>query len=177
SDRNHFLRTVAPMSTRRGLAQAVAAMATVGGAVTASSYLVDAPRFEVQAVRYGATTTVLLAVAVAIRGPAVQVRRPGRRAWVWLLLAATAGQTVYNLALVGAVEHADPAFVASVVACVPLVLVVGSPLLTGSGLRLGVVGAAVLVVAGAGIVYGGGSTTVLGLALSLLALAGEAGFT
>lgn len=105
------------METRRGVAQAIAAMSTVGGAVTASSFLIDSPRFEVQAIRYAATTAVLVAIAALARRSNVSIRRARGREWVWLFLAATAGQTIYNLALVGAVQHADPAFVASVVSC------------------------------------------------------------
>ncbi len=152
-------------------------MSTVGGAVTASSFLIDSPRFEVQALRYAATTAVLVAISAVARRPNLRARRARAGEWIWLFLAATSGQTIYNLALVGAVQHADPAFVASVVSCVPLVLVLGAPLFGRRRFRPDIAAAAVVVVAGAAIVYGGGETSPLGLCLSLVALAGEAAFT
>ena len=83
---------------------ACVAMALVGGAVTASSYLTDAPRSGAQAVRYLAAAGVL--AALHGRRPTWRVVRPAGREWWWLLAASTAGLSVYNLAIVHALDHA-----------------------------------------------------------------------
>jgi drug/metabolite transporter (DMT)-like permease len=67
--------------------------------------------------------------------------------------------------------------VATVVSGVPLALVIGAPLAARRAVPLPLVGAAVVVVAGAALVQGGGRSDVAGIAFSLLALAGESGFT
>ena len=159
-----------------GMAQAIAAMAMVGGAVTASGYLTDAPLFAAQAVRYILASVVL--VACGLGAPArFALRRPRGRQWWWLAAAATSGLTVYNLAVVRAVELAEPAVIGTVIACMPLVLAIGAPLASGRRIPPGLVGAAVVVVVGAALVQGGGRSSASGVGLSVVALAGEAGFT
>ena len=154
----------------------MAAMAMVGGAVTASDYLTDAPLFAAQAVRYILASAVL--VGFGLRGPArFTLRRPRGRQWWWLIATATSGLTVYNLAVVRAVEHAEPAVIGTVIACMPLVLAIGAPLVSGRRIPPGLVGAAAVVVVGATLVQGGGHSSAAGVAFSVLALAGEAGFT
>jgi drug/metabolite transporter (DMT)-like permease len=154
---------------------ACVAMALVGGAVTASSYLTDAPRSGAQAVRYLAAAGVL--AALHSRRPTWQVVRPAGREWWWLIAAATAGLSAYNLAVVHALDHAEPTAVATVISGVPLALAIGAPLVAGRSVPLPLVGAAVAVVAGAALVQGGGRSDGVGIALSLVALAGESGFT
>ncbi|MEO7398277.1 MAG: DMT family transporter [Ilumatobacteraceae bacterium] len=158
-----------------GMAQAGAAMAMVGGAVTASGFLTSFPLFSAQAVRY-ALAAILLFV-VARRWFPSAIRRPAGREWWWLAASATAGLSGYNLAVLAAVEHAEPAAIGTVVACVPLVLALAVPLTQRRPPPLRLVGAALAVVIGAAIVQGGGRTDLAGLLWSLLALAGEAGFT
>jgi drug/metabolite transporter (DMT)-like permease len=150
-------------------------MALVGGAVTASTFLTDYPRASAQAVRYLAAATVL-ALLHRCR-PRWRVVRPAGREWWWLVAAATAGLSAYNLAVVGALDHAEPTVVATVVSGVPLALVIGAPLAARRSIPLPLVGAAAVVVAGAALVQGGGRSDVTGIAFSLLALAGESGFT
>ncbi len=155
--------------------QALSAMAMVGAAVTASTYLTDYPRYSAQAARYVVATVVL--VAWARRFGSVRLRRPVGAEWWWLVGSATVGLTAYNLAVLQAVEHAEPAVVGTIVACVPLVLAVGAPLVQRRRVPIGMVAAAVVVVVGAVTVVGGGRSTVAGLAWAFVALAGEAGFT
>jgi drug/metabolite transporter (DMT)-like permease len=158
------------------MAQAVAAMAMVGGAVTASGYLADAPLFAAQAVRYILASAVLVACGLAAP-TRFSLRRPRGRQWWWLLAAATSGLSLYNLAVVRAVDHAEPAVVGTVIACVPLVLAIGAPLASGRRIPRGLAGAAGVVVVGAALVQGGGHSSAAGIGLSVVALAGEAGFT
>jgi drug/metabolite transporter (DMT)-like permease len=67
--------------------------------------------------------------------------------------------------------------VATVVSGVPLALALGAPLAARRPVPARLVGAAAVVVAGAALVQGGGDADLAGLAFSLLALAGECGFT
>lgn len=155
--------------------QALAAMAMVGGAVTASTYLTDYPHYTAQAVRYVVATGLL--VAFGRRARSSRIRRPVGVEWWWLIASATAGLTAYNLAVLRAVGHAEPAVVGTIVACVPLVLALAALLAKRGRAPIAVFAAAVVVVVGAVTVVGGGRANVSGVAWSLVALAGEAGFT
>jgi drug/metabolite transporter (DMT)-like permease len=150
-------------------------MSTVGGAVTASTYLGDYPRYTTQSIRYAAAAMLLVAISRSRLGRSLT--RPVGSEWLWLIAGATAGLSLYNLAVVGALDHAEPTVVATVVSGVPLVLAIAVPLLTRRRVPLALLGAAGLVVVGAIIVQGGGHADLIGLLLSFVALAGEAGFT
>lgn len=147
----------------------------VGGAVTSSEFLTDAPLFSAQAIRYALASVVLLLCTRLL--PMFEIRRPRGRQWRWLIASATAGLSGYNLAVVRAVEHAEPAVVGTVVACVPLVLAIGAPLVARRRPPMRLALAAAVVVFGAIVIQGGGRSSASGIAFSLLALAGEAGFT
>ena len=69
--------------------QALAAMAMVGGAVTASGFLTGYPTFSAQAVRY--TLAALLLYACTRLVGWGDLRRPIGREWWWLTASATAG--------------------------------------------------------------------------------------
>jgi drug/metabolite transporter (DMT)-like permease len=157
------------------LLQAAAAMAMVGGAVTASGFLTDYPRFSAQAVRYGLAALVL--VIVSRRGGRRLVRRPRGSEWWWLIASASAGLSGYNLAVLSAVDHAEPAVIGTVVACVPLVLAVAVPLVGRRRPPRRLLVGALVVVVGAMVVQGGGRTNLLGVLWSVIALAGETSFT
>jgi drug/metabolite transporter (DMT)-like permease len=157
------------------MVQAGLAMALVGGAVTASSYLRHYPRYGAQAIRYLLAAVVL--ALVARRSARWNVQRPVGPEWWWLVAASTAGLAVYNLAIVGALDHAEPALVASIVAGVPLVLAAAVPLAGRRRVPRGVVLGAAAVVAGAVIVVGGGHSDAAGIAFAAVALGGECGFT
>jgi drug/metabolite transporter (DMT)-like permease len=155
--------------------QALAAMAMVGGAVTASGFLTGYPTFSAQAVRYSAAALLLYACARLIGWG--DLRRPIGREWWWLTASATAGLSGYNLAVLRAIEHAEPALVGSFVAGVPLVLALAAPIASGRRVPFGVVAAALVVVLGALIIQGGGRGDATAVGFSLAALAGEAAFT
>lgn len=153
-------------------------MSLVGGAVTASTYLAEG-RIAAQAVRYTATAIVLIGFSRwrARHHPAWRLRRPRGVVWLWLIAAATCGLSVYNLALVEALQHADTSLVASIVSAVPLVLAVAAPLAARQAIAIRLVVGAAIVVAGSMIVYGTGHADSAGVLLALVALAGECGFT
>ena len=154
---------------------ACAAMSTVGGAVTASAYLDEYPRFGAQAVRYTAAAVMLM---VVVRSTSRwTVHRPCGREWWWLIAAATAGLSGYNLAVVRAVEHAEPTVVATFVAGVPLVLVIATSIRARRRVPRMLFVAAAVVVAGGVIVQGGGRSDRVGIAFAVVALACESSFT
>jgi drug/metabolite transporter (DMT)-like permease len=161
-----------------GIRKALIAMSLVGGAVTASTYLADG-RFAAQGIRYVGTAVVLVA-ASRIRGRrdrAWRLRRPGGREWLWLIAAATCGLTLYNLALVEALQHAETPLVASIVSGVPLVLALAAPLVVRQPIAAPVVIGAATIVTGSFLVYGTGRSDAVGVALAATALACECAFT
>jgi len=157
------------------MAQAGAAMAMVGGAVTASTFLTDVALFGAQSVRYLAAALVL--VVLSRRRPQWRLVRPIGAEWWWLIGGATAGLSIYNLAVVAALDHAEPTVVATVVSGVPLVLAIGAPIVVGRAVPLPLLVASCAVAAGAAMVQGGGRSDLAGIGLSLLALGGESAFT
>lgn len=157
------------------MVQATVAMATVGGAVTASTYLRDFPHYGAQSVRYGCAAIVLAGVSrCSARWPLVA---PRGREWVWLFAAAACGLSGYNLAVVRALDHAEPTAVATIVSGVPLLLAIAAPLATRRRVPGALVAAAIAVVVGAAIVQGGGHADRTGVVLSVAALVGECLFT
>ncbi|MGW0390646.1 DMT family transporter [Streptomyces sp. NPDC003042] len=163
-----------PSTAFRDLLPGMVGMALVGGSVSVSRALVDAPLFASQAVRYVAAALILFALARAARVP---ILRPRGREWLWLAGIAATGLVLFNVAVVRGVAHAEPAVIAVAVACVPILLGLVGPLLEGRGPERRVLLAAPVVVAGAVLVEGTGRTDAAGLGWAVLALACEAGFT
>ncbi|MFE2880505.1 EamA family transporter [Streptomyces roseus] len=163
-----------PRGPLRDLAPGVLGMVLVGSSVSVSRSLVHAPLFATQAVRYAAATLLLIAFARIARVP---VLRPRGREWLWLAGIAATGLVLFNVAVVRGVAHAEPAVIAVAVASVPVLLGVLGPLLEGRRPSRRLLGAAVVVVAGAVLVEGTGRTDAAGVAWAALALACEAAFT
>ncbi len=157
-----------------GAVAAATAMAAVGSGVTVSNDLVNYPVFTAQAIRY-AIAAVILALSLRATGRIIPL--PRGRDWIWLLLLAAIGQALYNVAVVRAVGHAEPAAVAVLVGSVPLVFVIADALRTRRRPAPSMMVGVVLVVAGAALVQGGGRTSATGVAWSLLTLGCEAAFT
>jgi len=157
-----------------GLVQASFAMFAVGMGVTVSAQLVDYPVYAAQSVRYLVAATILVGAVVVSRRP---LPRPRGRDWLWLTGVATTGLVIFNVAIIRAVEHAEPAAVAVFIGVVPLVLLLAEAVRLRRRPPLLLVAGAVIVVFGAVLVQGGGRTTVEGIAWALVALACEAAFT
>jgi len=157
-----------------GVAAGALAMVCVGGSVTVSSVLVDAPLSTVQAVRYALACLLLLAFARVSRR---RLLRPRGVEWFWLLGVAVTGLVVFNVALVRGARHAEPAVLGVAVACVPLVLAVVGPVLEGRRPRPVVLAAALVVTCGAAMVQGLGRSDAVGLVWAGVVLVCEAGFT
>ena len=149
-------------------------MVFVGGSVAVSGHLADAPLFTVQALRYAAACLLLLGYA---RWSGRPLHRPRGGEWLWLAGVTATGLLLFNVALVRGAEHAEPAVLGVAVACVPILLAVGGPLLEGRGPAPRVLAAAAVVTAGAILVQGLGRTDGIGLLWAAVTFACEAAFT
>ena len=149
-------------------------MVFVGGSVAVSGALADAPVLTVQALRYAVACALLLAFA---RRTGTKVAAPRGTEWLWLGGVVLTGMVIFNLALVHGAAHAEPAVLGVAVACVPILLAVGGPLLEGRGPAPRLVLAAVVVTTGAALVQGVGRADGIGLLWALVTFACEAGFT
>jgi drug/metabolite transporter (DMT)-like permease len=153
-------------------AGAAAGMAIVGSSFAVLDTLRAYPQSGGQAVRYAVGAVLLMALA-GRRLPRLSARQLGRLA----LLSAT-GLAAFNLLVMAAEASMDPGSVGVIVASVPVLLALAGPLQAGRRPERRVVGAAVLVAAGAAAVQGlGGDVTAAGLAAALGALACEAAFS
>ena len=166
-------------------AGAATGMAIVGSSFAVLDTLRDYPQAGGQAARYAVGAGLLFTLG-ALRGPGPLTRRrrvrgPGPLTWrqgVRLALLAATGLAAFNLLVMAAEESMDPGSVGVIVATVPVLLALAGPLQDGRRPERRVVGAAVVVAAGAAAVQGlGGEVTAAGLAAALGALACEAAFS
>jgi drug/metabolite transporter (DMT)-like permease len=183
---------------------AAVGMAIVGSSFAVLDTLRDYPQAGGQAVRYAVGATLLFAIAASrgVRPPLPRVpglalrKGSGRRKthetaqggsdppWLTgrqvgrLALLAASGLAAFNLLVMAAEESMDPGSVGVIVASVPVLLALAGPLQDGRRPERRVVGAAVVVAAGAAAVQGlGGEVTAAGLGAALGALACEAAFS
>lgn len=161
-------------STRFGAVLGASAMVCVGGSVAVSGLLAGAPMFTAQAIRYALACGILLIFA---RVTGHRVVQPRGAEWLWLTGVAIAGLVIFNVALVEGSRHAEPAVLGVAVACVPLVIAIGGPLLEGRRPRPIVIVAALFVTGGAALVQGLGRADGVGLAWAAVVFICEAGFT
>jgi drug/metabolite transporter (DMT)-like permease len=159
---------------RSGVVAAAAAMTAVGSGVTVSASLTDYPLFTAQTIRYGLAALIL---GGGIRATGRRLARPAAADWVWLVALAATGLALFNVAIVRAVDRAEPAAVAVIVSAVPVVLLGGDALRRRQLPSSAAIAGALLVVVGAAVVHGGGRTSTAGMAWSLVALICEASFT
>ena len=162
------------VSDRRifGALGAMAAMSAVGSSVGASSLLVDYPVMLGQAGRYALAAALLFLFARGRLPPLT------RRDAVTLAALALTGLAGFNVLLIAALDHADPASVGVIVGAVPLALAVGGPLFARRALSAPLIAAATVVVIGAALVqWATPNLSPLGLLLASGALAAEAAFT
>jgi drug/metabolite transporter (DMT)-like permease len=153
-------------------AGAALGMAFVGSSFAVLDTLRAYPHAGGQAARYAVGAALLFALA-GRRLP----RLTGRQA-VRLALLAASGLAAFNLLVLAAETSMDPGSVGVIVATVPVLLALAGPLQDGRRPERRVVGAAVVVAAGAAAVQGlGGEMTAAGLAAAIGALACEAAFS
>lgn len=153
---------------------AATAMFCVGTLTGVSPALHAYPVYGGQAVRYAVGAVLLFAVAGARRLPPVRLTR---HEVLLVVLLALVGLAAFNVFIVESTRYADPATVGTIVATVPVILAVVTPLSEGRRPTPHVVAAAVVVAAGAAVTIGLGGTTLVGVLLALGALGGEVGFS
>jgi drug/metabolite transporter (DMT)-like permease len=153
-------------------AGAATGMAIVGSSFAVLDTLHAYPQSGGQALRYAVGAVLLIALA-GRRLPRLTARQLTR-----LALLAASGLAAFNLLVMAAEASMDPGSVGVIVATVPVLLALAGPLQDGRRPERRVVGAAVVVAAGAAAVQGlGGDLTAAGLAAALGALACEAAFS
>jgi drug/metabolite transporter (DMT)-like permease len=149
-------------------------MTILGASVPVSRLVLDFPDLTGQAGRYALAAVIFVAIW---RFTGRSWVRLSTRDWVRLAALAAVGLVAFNLLLLTALRHADPAVVGTVVGLTPLVLALIGPLLRGRRPAPRLVAAAGVVIAGGALVHGAGSADAIGLAAAFGTLAGEVLFS
>ncbi|GAB3863641.1 DMT family transporter [Dactylosporangium cerinum] len=143
--------------------------AILGSSFTVSRSLVDYPVLTGQALRY-----TLAAAALALL---TSWLRPTGRELVRLALVAATGLVGFNVLLMYALRHADPAAIGTIVGVSPLLLALLGPLQERRRPSARLLLAATVVVLGAVLVEGGGRIDAPGLLAAVGVLLCEAAFS
>jgi drug/metabolite transporter (DMT)-like permease len=148
-------------------------MLTVGACVPLTRGLLHYPMFLGQELRYGIAAAILALVAWR-RG-----ERPPSQGWQWRRLAAIAALSLvpYNLFLLTALKHADPAMIATVLGAAPLGLALVGPMLARRRPGAAILVSATVVVAGTAVVQGTGHADPIGLGAAFGALLTDMAFS
>ncbi|HXA58627.1 MAG TPA: DMT family transporter [Streptosporangiaceae bacterium] len=166
----------------RGAVGAFFAMTCVGTLTAVSAALRDYPVYGGQAIRYTMAALCLFLVDSwrfpHRRGAAVRdTPRVNGRDGVLLVALAAIGLAGFNVCIVVATRYTNPAAIGMMIATAPVVLALAGPVQQGRRPSATVLVAALTVAIGAGVANGMGRYSLLGLLLSLGALAGEVGFS
>lgn len=149
-------------------------MFLVGTLAAVSGMIEDYPMYGGQALRYAVAAVILL---VAARAGGLGVVRLRPRQWGLLAALSLTGLVLFNVCVIEATRAAGPALPGIVLGTVPLALALVGPVVTGARPSPRVVGAGLVVVAGASLATGAGSGNLAGLAWSLGALGCELCFS
>jgi drug/metabolite transporter (DMT)-like permease len=158
-------------SPRTAAVLAAVAAVLVGASVPITGLLDRYPVLSAQALRYGIGAVLLLGW---LRG---RVRLPSPRDVAGLLVMVGAGSLGFNAAILIGQRYATPGFLAAMLGVSPLVLATAAPLLAGRRPAPAALVGAGLVGAGVVVLSGGGSWHGPGLALAVLVVVCEVGFT
>jgi len=168
------------------------AQVILGVSVPLTRGIVDYPVMTGQAVRYALAAAALgLLVRVRFgelasrtgRQSGELARLPDRRRWpsrrelLAVLGVAVTGLVGFNLCMVTAVRHADPAVVGTIVGAAPLGLAFLGPVMRRQRPTARIVTAAGMIVAGTALVHGFGQADAVGTLAALGTLAGEIAFS
>jgi len=158
--------------TRRYTACCVLTCAILGGSFTVSRSIVDYPILTGQALRYLLAAIALFALLTRSAWVRPTARELGR-----LTLVAGIGLVAFNVLLLVALRHADPAVIGTVVGVSPVLLALLGPLQERRRPAPRLVAAAVVVFAGAALVEGFGHADRPGLLAATGVLGCEAAFS
>ncbi|WP_432980039.1 DMT family transporter [Dactylosporangium sp. CA-233914] len=159
--------------TRRYTACCVLTCAILGGSFIVSRSIVDYPILTGQTLRYALAALALFALAGRGR-PRVH---PSGRELARLALVAATGLVAFNVLLLFALRHADPAVIATIVGVSPLLLALLGPVQERRRPAPRLLGAAAVAVAGAALVSGFGAHDAAGLAAAVGVLGCETAFS
>ena len=185
--------------TARHLVEGAIAMSTLGASTAVSAHLTAYPVLGGQALRYLLATAVLFAIIrrkdrkPATAQPADGHDRPPEpraarrrtpratpREWALITALSLTGLVLFNVFVLAALRHTDPATLGSVVSCTPLLLSVLGPIVASTGRRMRLrttLLASGLVAAGSALVQGFGHGTPSGLLLAVAVLVCEVLFS
>ena len=170
-----MVRRMITSSNRTALALGQLAMLFVGSSVAAASLLSDYPVLTGQAARYAVAAAGLWAWT-RLRGrrlPRLTSRDAG-----WLFGVAFAGLSGFNVVLIEATARVGPSVVGAVLGGTPIALAVLGPLQARRPIAARTVACALVVSAGVLLVErASGPLDPVGLALAVLVLVGEVGFS
>jgi drug/metabolite transporter (DMT)-like permease len=147
--------------------------AILGGSFTVSRSILEYPILTGQALRYSLAALALFALVA--RQPA-RIHPNGRELGRLALIAAT-GLVAFNVLLLFALRHAEPAVIGTIVGVSPLLLALLGPLQERRRPAPRLLAAAAVVVGGAALVEGFGVTDGAGLAAAVGVLCCEAAFS
>lgn len=162
--------------TRRYTALCVLTCAILGGSFTVSRTIVAYPILTGQALRYALAAVALFALAARPGRPGARPRPNGRELARLAMVAAT-GLVAFNVLLLFALRHADPAVIATIVGVSPLLLALLGPLQQRRRPAPRLLASAGVVVAGAALVSGFGAHDTAGLVTAAGVLCCEAAFS
>jgi drug/metabolite transporter (DMT)-like permease len=146
-----------------------------GASVAVNTALRHFPTLSGQSLRYAVAAVALVAYGRLRR---LLLPRVTRRDLVQLTLLAATGLAGFNLFVLAALDHAEPAAIGVIVGCVPVMIAVAEPLVRRSRPAAATVAATVVVAAGAAVVQGGGGhVSMAGVLLAGGAMACEVAFT
>lgn len=153
------------------------AMTILGSSFAVSRLLLGYPTLTGQALRYAGAAALLGLLAARSPRPGARAARRGPRDLVRLGALAFTGLAGFNVCVLAALRHADPALLGTVLGGTPLLLAVLPAVLAGRRPSARLAASGAVVAAGVALVQGGGHATLAGLLWALGALAGEVCFS
>lgn len=161
----------------RGTILAATAMTMVGSSIAVTGFLRDYPVYAGQGLRFAIAAVLLLVVLRVVRNPGGSGHgRASLSDWARITLLSAIGMVGFNVFMVAAERHADPALVGVIVGCAPVVIALLTPLLSRRSPSARLVLAGMIVAVGAALAHGLGEGSLLGVFLAICTMLGEVGF-
>ncbi len=149
-------------------------MTVLGASVPITRAFLTYPAATGQALRYGLAAAVLAPIAVLTRRNRLPL---SQRDWALLAAVAATGLVAFNFFLMTALRHAEPAAVATILGCAPIVMALAGPLLNRQPPSARILTAATIVAAGTMLLNGIGHLDPAGIVFTAAALAADMAFT
>jgi drug/metabolite transporter (DMT)-like permease len=165
-------------AARRATIEGAAAMSILGASTGVSAQLTHYPILGGQALRY-LLAAILLSALAWRQGRGKPTLWPTFREWLLLGALSLDGLVLFNLLVMAALRHTDPATLGSTIACAPLLMALAGPMVqrSGGGISSRLIGSAMLVVIGSVLVQGFGAHGLAGSLFSISVLICEVLFS